>query len=438
MPETPPPADKRSPRGSIAARLMLALCITVAAGLLGGLYAGQRLLATDAAYSRLLDTEAKGVLLVSRANLLVMNDARLLYRLVLEEDPSARDALVAERAASKGMLWATLAEARAALPRHVAAVDGFERRLRALSAVNARVEHAARAGDGATALRLLHSERDPAFAELRGAMRDFVADLDAAMDAASAAATRASERAWWNTLAIVAAAGVLSLLLAAAIIRIGVTRPLARLTARMHALALGDDASPVPGQERRDALGRAARALETFRRASLERSTLDRAAHTDPLTGLANRRAAMAALERAMARGQPVSVIAVDLDHFKQVNDAHGHAMGDAALLAAGERMRAAVRDGDLVARLGGDEFVAVLPGCGELEEAARIADRLRDALNTPLRQGATILPMGATLGVATARGGDPADLLRRADLALMSAKRAGRGCVGQAGARAA
>jgi diguanylate cyclase (GGDEF)-like protein len=151
----------------------------------------------------------------------------------------------------------------------------------------------------------------------------------------------------------------------------------------------------------------------------------------DSLTGLANRRTAHAGLGAAVARarraGTPLTVIALDLDHFKTVNDRHGHPAGDAVLAAVGAALIAGVRDGDVPARVGGEEFIVLLPDIAE-PSAMLVAERLRtvvSALQVPgVRQ-----PVTASLGVAHL---DPWDLdasslLRRADEALYEAKDLGR-----------
>ena len=103
--------------------------------------------------------------------------------------------------------------------------------------------------------------------------------------------------------------------------------------------------------------------------AARQREHLRREAATDGLTGLLNHRGAQERLRReietAAATGAPLSVAVVDLDHFKRINDSHGHAEGDRALAAAAAKLRAVVRAGDAVGRLGGEEFVLVLPGVG-------------------------------------------------------------------------
>ncbi len=158
------------------------------------------------------------------------------------------------------------------------------------------------------------------------------------------------------------------------------------------------------------------------------------AALTDPLTGLPNRRATMAALADAAASG-PLVVIALDLDHFKEVNDGEGHAAGDALLQAAACRLREAVRPCDMVGRIGGDEFVVLLVGVTDRDVVAGIAQRVSDALHRPVEYETRLLRLGATLGIAAvpADAMEPEVVMRIADEALVRAKRDGRGRVGYA-----
>jgi len=125
-----------------------------------------------------------------------------------------------------------------------------------------------------------------------------------------------------------------------------------------------------------------------------------------------------------------VTLLYLDLDDFKAVNDALGHEAGDSLLGEVAERLRACLRAGDTPARLGGDEFAILLEGTGAAE-ARVVAARLVATLATPVRIGATSAPISASVGAALAIGGDTADdLLRRADTALYAAKRAGKGRV--------
>ncbi|MBL8702137.1 MAG: EAL domain-containing protein [Alphaproteobacteria bacterium] len=163
--------------------------------------------------------------------------------------------------------------------------------------------------------------------------------------------------------------------------------------------------------------------------------TLSREASIDPLTGLMNRRAITTALGEALTRGTPVAVIVVDLDHFKEVNDAAGHAAGDALLRAVAARLIECVRPGDIVGRIGGDEFTVFLMGVGDVATARIVADRMRDSLHRPVIHGDRTLRLGATLGVAVAPldADTPEVILRAADEALIRAKRESRGTIGHA-----
>lgn len=158
-------------------------------------------------------------------------------------------------------------------------------------------------------------------------------------------------------------------------------------------------------------------------------------AYTDPLTGLANRRAMIEELARVIDAGRPLAAIAIDLDHFKEANERAGHAGGDALLRAAAERLRAIVRAGDIVGRIGGDEFLVFLIGLREEAALVPIVERIRAALHEPVPWKGRQLRLGATVGMALCPedAGEPEMLLRLADEALMRAKREQRGSIARA-----
>ena len=159
------------------------------------------------------------------------------------------------------------------------------------------------------------------------------------------------------------------------------------------------------------------------------RSQLQVRAMSDPLTGLANHREFHERLTREVARaerdGSPVSLVLVDLDHFKQVNDIHGHQTGDLVLLETAERLRAVAREGEIVGRVGGEEFAWILPSA-TAPEAHAAAERVREAIrDTPF---AEIGRLTASCGVCDlSAAGSPSELFRLADSALYAAKSHGR-----------
>jgi diguanylate cyclase (GGDEF)-like protein len=157
-------------------------------------------------------------------------------------------------------------------------------------------------------------------------------------------------------------------------------------------------------------------------------AALARVASTDPLTGLANRRTLESAIRNAVARaerglGTP-SVVVVDLDCFKGVNDAYGHQAGDALLRAVADALVGTARSVDTVGRLGGDEFVVLLEhtgGPGADAALQRLRAGLQQALADP---SGGALPLGAALGITTYRPGDSvASLLARADAEMYADK---------------
>lgn len=154
-------------------------------------------------------------------------------------------------------------------------------------------------------------------------------------------------------------------------------------------------------------------------------------AHHDPLTGLANRTLFSQRLRDTIAQaaeGVPAALLCIDLDHFKQVNDQHGHPTGDALLCAAAERLRGCLRNSDLAARLGGDEFAVLQLGAAQPSGAELLGTRLVSLLGAPYEIDGRLLTVRASVGSTMVRADDnEVSLMRRADLALYRAKDDGR-----------
>jgi diguanylate cyclase (GGDEF)-like protein/PAS domain S-box-containing protein len=156
-------------------------------------------------------------------------------------------------------------------------------------------------------------------------------------------------------------------------------------------------------------------------------------AHHDPMTGLLNRTKFTEQLNSCVARleryGTPFSVMFLDLDQFKSVNDTKGHMAGDKLLVQVARRIDGLVREADLAARLGGDEFAIILPNDADADNAARLAARLIEEIKQPYAIDGDHLTIGVSIGIAMApmNGTRPDQILRNADLALYRAKADGR-----------
>lgn len=262
----------------------------------------------------------------------------------------------------------------------------------------------------------------------------------------------AGERFWPAIVALLAGGAALLVTLG----RRCVTEPMDALRRRVELmLRVGH---PMEGRKlptgRDDEIGRLARAIQELaatgyhhrKDAQRLRRTFDdrvalatrhataelrKQAMRDPLTDLGNRRfmdaQAPRLFELAQERGEPIVVMAVDLDDFKRINDAYGHAVGDTVLRRLGWLLRACVRDGDLVVRLGGDEFVLWLPGV-TMSRATELGDALVKLFG---QQGGPCVEAGLSLGLASTQHDmvkSAAQLLALADRRLYEAKQRGKG----------
>ena len=167
---------------------------------------------------------------------------------------------------------------------------------------------------------------------------------------------------------------------------------------------------------------------------TLQEERLRQIAYHDSLTGLLNRLALRdrlaSEIESATATGLPVALLMLDLDNFKLINDTLGHDAGDAILVQAADRLRAVAPGPITVGRLGGDEFALIVPSASAENDLAGLAEAVIDAMRQPITYKGRILDTRASIGIAVfpEHGGDPAELMKNADIALYAAKSFGRG----------
>lgn len=173
--------------------------------------------------------------------------------------------------------------------------------------------------------------------------------------------------------------------------------------------------------------------LSDFTELRSTQEKLRRLAHFDSLTELPNRLLLLDRMAQASSRagrnGSRLALLFLDLDHFKRINDTHGHSTGDLVLREAATRMQGCIRHGDTVARLGGDEFVVLLENIVSSGPVVSVAEKLREALGQPIRAGGQLFHIGASIGIAMYPddGVDAEQLLQCADTAMYEAKTSGR-----------
>jgi diguanylate cyclase (GGDEF)-like protein len=192
-------------------------------------------------------------------------------------------------------------------------------------------------------------------------------------------------------------------------------------------MVLGDRIGATPSFTEEDV--RLFEALATHAGLSLELDRLEREAQSDPLTGLANRTLFMRRVEESLARPEGMAtVLFVDLDDFKAINDRAGHAAGDAVLVAAARRIETSVRPVDVAARLGGDGVAVLLQDVDD-HHGDQVAGRMLDLLADPVTVDGDSFWVRSSIGIATAAAGslEADELLRQADVAMYRAKDAGK-----------
>ncbi|HJV62352.1 MAG TPA: GGDEF domain-containing protein [Albitalea sp.] len=238
-----------------------------------------------------------------------------------------------------------------------------------------------------------------------------------------------------TVLQIVVAFSAIAIVLAMFAARL-VTRPLNQMTSEVRRFSSEHAVGELP-TGRRDEIGDLARGFDEMQRritstmAELDasRNHLAHMARHDNLTGLPNRAVFLDRLEHAILTARRsegcLAVLFVDLDRFKRINDSHGHAVGDQALVQTATILRAAVREVDTVARWGGDEFVILLEAMDKEHEARRVAQVLLDRFSRPMVVAGTALDLGVSIGISMypRDGLEAAELIQRADEAMYLSK---------------
>ncbi|PKO89881.1 MAG: hypothetical protein CVU18_02490 [Betaproteobacteria bacterium HGW-Betaproteobacteria-12] len=241
------------------------------------------------------------------------------------------------------------------------------------------------------------------------------------------------------TARIVLAFSLVSIFLAILLAR-AVIRPLNQMLCSVEHFSSGEARTPLPVQ-RRDEIGVLARSVDSLQQqvdgqmAVLQEKQreLDHLASHDSLTGLPNRRLFLDRLAQALARsrrtGEPLALLFIDLDHFKEINDRLGHGAGDVVLRAVAERLVAEVREIDTVARLGGDEFIILLDATEDRAVIAKIAGTLLTLLAAPVDVGGESVAIGGSIGISCypRDGANATEVIAAADKAMYRAKHEGR-----------
>ena len=236
-----------------------------------------------------------------------------------------------------------------------------------------------------------------------------------------------------NTLLVLAIGSIALFLVGSILLGRSLTRPINRLATVARRIRDGDYTQSVDIRQK-DQIGELASSFNHMREAiSAREEKILRLAYQDTLTSLPNRalfndRLEMA-IKNARRSGKPVTMLMMDLDRFKYVNDTLGHPVGDMVLREVGQRLQALLRQTDTIARLGGDEFAVILPDA-DTGPATEIAQTIQRALEKPIILEGQPLDVGSSVGIASfpEHGDDPKSLMRHADVAMYVAKRSNRG----------
>jgi len=268
----------------------------------------------------------------------------------------------------------------------------------------------------------------PAFENITNSLDEIESKLVVSLEADIQTITGIARQSSWSLLALAAFAIIFVILLVVLTQRF-VFRPITTVSLAMKAQALGKLGHELPMAKTKETRQLIDAFNEMHRLINLRQSELEHRAMHDALTSLPNRALLFDHIEHdiqlANRAGQELSLMVIDLDRFKEVNDTLGHNVGDNFLIEVGARFTSELRESDTVARLGGDEFSILIPDMGRTA-AKKVAEKILKALKKPIKIGEFELPCSASIGISTyPTDGDNAHaLLQHADVAMYIAKR--------------
>ena len=386
----------------IAAKALLALSMLALAAIIGGGFAILRLADVSRTYSDLIRNESAAALHVARANIALLDEARLANRLLLERDDTARRRTQQDMDAARIAFRDRLADAARAEATIAGQVGAIQRSHAGMTDITRRYETLILGGEGDAALRVLVEERQPLLEAVRTSMRNLVSSIETRTEAETAAAAATASRASVISTLVLLIGSTLAVGVALYLLIGTVSRPVTRIAERMRGLTGGDKASPVPHAGRSDEVGRMAEALEALRLAAIEQERMANAASAEQAARIARAERIEALIARFEAEAaetlRGVAAAATELDATAEQMQAVAHAgHGRAASLSAA----AGQANGNVstVAASAEQMAASIEEVARRIAEGARIASRAAEDARATDRSVATLAQGAQQIG---------------------------------------
>ncbi len=408
---------------------MLAVIIT--------LFSMHNMRQVDRDYRDLLNYDAAASILIGDALLDLSDASRLVFSVLTEQEELKMRATQQDLDNFQAQFRSRIEALRPLIRDHQTELDNILAQEARVFQLAASIIDAAARWRGDRALEIIHQQLDPDLRTLRHSMDQLRDSSIKHYQEASSALHESTHRAMSYTAIAFGLAILLVISLSAYLSITQISNPIVHLTRAMGQLTNRQYDSEIPNIERSDEVGQMAKAMELFRATMQRADHLEALILTDPLTGIANRRAFDQTLEQEWGRSQrlglSLSFVMMDIDCFKQFNDNYGHGTGDECLVRVAKALKSALqRPGDFVARYGGEEFVAVLSDT-DLAGAMHMAERFHAAVAEQqiphaFSKAAPHITISAGIAAAIpAPGLETKMLAERADEMLYAAKNAGR-----------